>query len=55
MVYEKTDSGLKKVTTTRESVYMEKNPAQGNTRLFMVSAFDKDGLESDPSEMVTVK
>lgn len=54
-VYEKTDSGLKKVTTTRELTHFEKSLAPGKSKALAVTAVDRDGLESDPSAEIVLK
>jgi uncharacterized protein len=51
-VYEKTESGLKKLATTRELSHFEKNLPPGKSRSLVVTAVDSDGLESDPSAEV---
>jgi len=48
-IYEKTDSGWKKVTTTRELSHFEKSLPPGKSKSLMITAVDRDGLESDPS------
>jgi len=54
IVYEKTDSGLKKVTTTRELSHFEKSIPPGKGKALIITAVDRDGLESDPSPEVVL-
>ncbi len=53
-VYEKTDTGLKKVVTTRELSHFEKS-IPGKGKALVITAVDRDGLESDPSAEIVLK
>jgi fibronectin type 3 domain-containing protein len=53
-VYEKTETGLKKVTTTRDLSHFEKSLPPGKGKTFAVTAVDRDGLESDPSPEIVL-
>lgn len=55
IVHEKTDSGLKKLTETKETEYQEKSPPRDRNRVVAITAVDKDGLESEPSAAFTLK
>jgi hypothetical protein len=54
-VYEKTDSGLKKVATTRELSHFEKGIPPGKSKTLVITAADRDGLESDPCAEFVLK
>lgn len=53
-VYEKTDSGLKKVATTRELSHFEKSIPPGKSKALVITAVDRDGLESEPSSEIVL-
>jgi len=55
IVFEKTEAGLKKITSTRETAYVEKSLPAGKSKVLAVSAIDKDGLESGPSAEFILK
>ncbi len=55
VVYEKTDSGLKKLNTTKEPSHFEKSIPPGKGKSLAVTAVDLDGLESDPSPEILLK
>jgi uncharacterized protein len=53
-VYEKKLFGADKIATVRETQFMEAGPPQGKTKTYIVTATDKDGLESEPGAEIAV-
>lgn len=53
-VFEKGFLGLRKVGTVRESQFINVAPKPGKSKDYVVTAVDRDGLESKPSQPVTV-
>ena len=48
VVYEKRWYGTEKITTVKETRFSEAGPPKGKKKTYVVTAVDKDGLESDP-------
>jgi fibronectin type 3 domain-containing protein len=53
-VYEKKFFGMEKITAVRETQFSEPAPSKGKTKTYLVTATDKDGLESEPGLEITV-
>ncbi len=55
-VYEKKPAGgREKIMEVQAAVFNEQAPAKGKGKTYVVIAVDKDGLESDPSQEITLK
>jgi fibronectin type 3 domain-containing protein len=53
-VYEKKFFGPEKIADVREVTFSEPAPLKGKSKVYLVTATDKDGLESDPGQEITV-
>lgn len=53
-VYEKKFFGPEKIATVRETAFSEAAPAKGETKTYLVTGTDRDGLESQPSAEISV-
>jgi uncharacterized protein len=53
-VYEKKIFGTEKITTVREAAFSEPGPPKGKTKTYIITATDRDGLESDPGPEIPV-
>ncbi len=53
-VYEKKLFGLEKIATVREATFSEAAPQKGQTKTYVITVTDKDGLESDPGAELPV-
>jgi fibronectin type 3 domain-containing protein len=53
-VYEKRFFGLEKIDTVKTTQFSEAGPVKGKTKTYAVTAVDKDGLESEPSEEIAI-
>ena len=53
-VYEKRFLGLVKIDTVQKEGFAEPGPAKGKSKTYVVTASDRDGLESDPSAEITI-
>lgn len=53
-VYEKKLFGVEKIATVRETTFSESSPQKGKTKTYIISATDKDGLESEPGAEIPV-
>ncbi|MCX5854395.1 MAG: hypothetical protein NTZ24_07460, partial [Deltaproteobacteria bacterium] len=54
VVYEKRFFGLEKIDIAKKTTFGEAGPAKGKNKTYAVTSVDRDGLESDPSDEVTV-
>lgn len=54
VVYEKRFFGLEKIDTVKTTQFSEAGPVKGKTKTYAVTAVDKDGLESEPSEEIAI-
>ena len=54
VVYEKSFFGLQKIDTVKATSFSEAAPDKGKNKTYAVTSVDKDGLESEPSQEVTV-
>jgi fibronectin type 3 domain-containing protein/TolB-like protein len=54
VVYEKSLFGLQKIDTVKKTSFSEAAPAKGKSKTYAVTSVDKDGLESEPSQQVTI-
>ena len=55
VVYEKRWYGTEKITTVKETRFSEAGPPKGKKKTYVVTAVDKDGLESDPCPELLVE
>jgi len=53
-VFEKGFLGLRKIGTVKEPRFTKVGPKPGKSKDYVVSAVDRDGLESEPSQPITV-
>lgn len=53
-VYEKRFFGLEKITTVSDPIFSDSSLAKGKNKTYAITATDKDGLESDFSQEITV-
>jgi fibronectin type 3 domain-containing protein/TolB-like protein len=53
-VYEKRFFGLEKIHTVKITNFSEAGPVKGKSKAYAVTSVDKDGLESEPSQEVTI-
>jgi fibronectin type 3 domain-containing protein len=53
-VYEKRFYGLEKINTVKENSFTEAGLTKGKSKTYVVIAVDNDGLESEPSQEVTI-
>ena len=53
-VYEKSPSGLKKIDTVKVNSFTDGAPDGGKSRTYVITAVDKDDIESEPSTEVTL-
>ncbi len=53
-VYEKRFYGLEKINTVKANNFTEAGLAKGKSKTYVVIAVDNDGLESEPSQEVTI-
>ncbi|MCX5821513.1 MAG: hypothetical protein NT047_16645, partial [Deltaproteobacteria bacterium] len=53
-VYEKRLFGMEKIATVRETRFSEAAPPKGKTKTYVITATDRDGLESDPGPEITI-
>ena len=53
-VYEKRFFGLEKIDTVKITNFSEAGPVKGKSKAYAVTSVDKDGLESEPSQEVTI-
>jgi len=54
VVYEKTFMGVQKIADVKTTRYQDSSIGKGKNKTYVVSAVDKDGLESDASTELTV-
>jgi fibronectin type 3 domain-containing protein len=54
IVYEKRFFGLQKIDAVKITSFTEAAPGKGKSKIYTVTAVDKDGLESEHSQEVTV-
>ncbi|MBU4121266.1 MAG: hypothetical protein KKA48_06905 [Proteobacteria bacterium] len=45
---------MEKIATVRETTFSEAAPPKGKTRTYVITATDKDGLESEPGSEIPV-
>jgi fibronectin type 3 domain-containing protein len=53
-VYEKRFLGLVKIDTVQKGGFVEPGPPKGKSKSYVITASDRDGLESDPSAELTI-
>jgi fibronectin type 3 domain-containing protein len=53
-VYEKKVFGNEKIITLKETIYTDSTPLKGKSRIFFITASDKDGWESEPSREIVL-
>jgi fibronectin type 3 domain-containing protein len=53
-VYEKKIFGTEKIATVREARFSEAAPLRGKVKTYLITATDRDGLESDPGSEITI-
>lgn len=53
-VYENKFFGKEKVTTVRQPKFSEVPPPKGKTKVYLITATDRDGLESDPGPEISI-
>ncbi len=54
VVYEKSFFSLQKIDTVEATNFSEASPAKGKSKTYAVTSVDKDGLESEPSQEITI-
>ncbi|MFZ3116259.1 MAG: hypothetical protein WA133_05805 [Syntrophales bacterium] len=54
-VYEKLPSGREVIIAVQAPLFNEKAPPKGKSKTYLVTAIDKDGRESEPSQEITLK
>ncbi len=55
VVYEKNWYGREKIAAVKESRFSKEGLPKGKTKTFLVTAVDKDGLESDPCQEILIE
>ncbi len=53
-VYEKRFYGLDRINTVKANSFAEAGLAKGKSKTYVVTAVDNDGLESEPSQEITI-
>ena len=53
-VYEKRLFGMEKIVTVREARFSEVAPLRGKVKTYLITATDRDGLESDPGPEISI-
>lgn len=54
-VYEKLPSGREVIIAVQAPLFNEKAPPKGKSKTYLITAVDKDGRESEPSQEITLK